>query len=204
MNKNWKSMIAALLSAAALTSFAEAPRTGAVEWALVRGWTQNGADLKGDAFGGLQLFPQNKTPLKNFTFEIKITPQKANYPQDWMTCGIGVFQSEGNFWGLTLVAQPEQIGKEHFIELKVYEDGKEAHQKLKCFNWKSFAWEYGKTYTLKLAVSGGKIAGSVEGAGQSGAFGFELGDCAVKEGIPFLRQSGLAVEYGEAVLTPLQ
>jgi len=142
-----------------------------IDAANAPGWVDTGVGFSAPVPGMLQLQPsggdrewalRHTLPLRSVQIDADFTPTQANN-SDWKTGGIGVYLDAKHFWGLNLVEGPEAGGKQHFVELAEMLDG----------NWNAqlnlrqeeavgpYAWQFGKTVSLRLILNPESITGQV-------------------------------------------
>ncbi len=195
MRRHWNYFLCALALGALGNTFADE------KWAWAANWTQNGALITGSEGVQNKLFLQEAEELREFEFEVQITPRQADVPQSWKICGVGLAQSDDAFWSLNLVEQPEALGNGRFMEMKLRVSGEEVNQNLPCLAWSSFPWEYHTAYQFKLKLVDEKILGWIsDGSGRLGEFGFDLRSSPVRSGTPFLRVDGVTADFAQPEL----
>jgi len=89
--------------------------------------------------------------------------------EGWVSAGVVVRRDSGNYWHLALVEAPEAQGNRHFIELTEMLEGKWLSEsvdetRLTCTDQagRSFDWQYGRSYRLRIHLTSERIDGYVE------------------------------------------
>ncbi len=128
----------------------------------------------------------------DLTIESTITPRRS-IASSWKLAGILLKADEGNFWHLALAEGPDVAGKSHFIELTEMLENKwlsQSNLKQSDHPTVQKAWEYGRSYKLKIILSHDGIAGDVTDAA--------TGERIFSRDFAFI---GAAVGYGRPGLT---
>ena len=151
---------------------------------------------KGTAF----ILPKKQKNLTEMEFEAEITPVRAE-STGWKIVGIVLYKSAAEYWQFAFIESPDKSNKRHFVELKCKKNkvwGHEYKIKLKRLKWKSFKWEYGKTYKFKLKLTPERIDGVVYAKDSDKVLAhiaFALKDGTVKTGMPALRYSYMSASF---------
>lgn len=137
------------------------------------------------------------------TIEAEVTPREAE-GEEWAIAGVGVRWDEDNYWRLALVEAPARLERRHFTEMNENLSGVWLAQgregsKLECTAYEGgdFVWQYGVTYTLRLALSPEGIEGVIlEGGQQRAHFAYRFsGPPAVTKGQPTLDCAGIGASF---------
>jgi hypothetical protein len=154
--------------------------------------SQRGFTLRANAPAGRQVL-----------LEADVTPQEPR-GREWRTAGVGVYLDERNYWHLALAESPD--GKRKFAELSEMYSGTWNAQHAPGSALKTvedtgaFAWEYGKTYRLRISLEPdqehGRIVGEIS-AGNARKYRCVqlLTDHAVDCGRPMLVVSSMAAMF---------
>jgi hypothetical protein len=138
-------------------------QTGAASWKIRNGYFEN--NLSTTSFATVN------TPISNHVVvesEIIIEETTVADATQYKSAGIAIHSDLKNYWRLALTEEPDSLGTKRYIELKEMFNGVwgadfTGNTKLKSSEsfGSGFSWETGKSYTLKLTLTGNNILGAV-------------------------------------------
>lgn len=173
-------------------------------WDLDSGfWSAEGGALHCDGTGAALALPHSAPHGARLLVEATIVPRRAT-GTDWKTAGIGIQRDDGNYWRLSLVEQPESLGRGHFFELNEAVDGRwlansEGDTRLQQSVSESAggSWQFDHPYRLRLELSSEGIVGAVSELDGTVRWrlGFLFSARACTVGRPALAASNLAADY---------
>lgn len=183
--------------------------TGAIGWSVQEGaLTSEGA--------GRSLAHHRRIGFgRELWVECRITPRRAA-GEEWKTAGIAIIYDDRNYWHLALAERPNSLDRGRFVELTEMKDGRwlanfEGDTRLEPLpdGVGDFAWEYGRPYVLRLALTDDAIAATVTDAEGRVCWrsGFRLNEKAVRTGRPHLFTNGLAAtfdDFAAAIVRPAE
>lgn len=200
---NFKRIILALVALGATSLFAEDENIKTDAWKLNKSWTLKDGKFTVSTKASSFLFLKKKITLSKMEFEVEITPMKAE-GTGWKVVGVVLYKSPTEHWQFALIEAPEKYAKRHFVELKCQKGkvwGAESKFKLKRLVNKSFKWEYGKSYKLKIKFSPTRIDGFVYAKDDDDKalahIAYELKGDAVKTGMPALKCVRMKAVFGD-------
>lgn len=167
------------------------------------GWRVVNGRLQCEPGGRTTAVPKAAPYAAEMTFEALMRPERSA-GTEWKTAGIAVEGNGANYWQLSLVEGPDSSGSKRTVEMHqmlrghwlANLEGPTALRRTAEENG-AFAWEYGRTYRLRIALTPAGIAGAIEEIGSDRRYvvGYAFsGDC-VRVGRPALAASALAVSY---------
>ena len=202
---NFKRTLLALIVIGATSLFAASEAVKTAEWELNKNWKLEDGNFINSKSS--LLFLKKKPMFTEMELETEITLIKAE-SKSWKLAGLVLYKTPTEYWQLALIEAPDKYStpKRHFVELKCKKGkvwGHESKLKLKRLMAKTFNWEYGKTYKMKLKLSPERIDGFVYAKDSDKVLAhiaFELKDGTVKTGTPALKCSSLKASFSKVKL----
>ncbi len=177
--------------------------TDTVDWEVRDGKLV--ADGGGKTFSVLAAAPHGR----RVTIEAVVTVDRRT-GSNWAIAGVAVRRDGKNHWHLALVETPEAQGHKHFVELQellegkwLAADAKETKLTSTSRTGHAFAWQYGRPYRLRIAMTPGGIEGTVaelDGTVRS-KVGYKFDGKAVTSGRPALDCGGFVARFDDVVAT---
>jgi len=180
-----------------LTSFATVQPVPMPAWQAIPVEWKVAADAvealgpRGIAFCGDQAYGET-------VFSAEVTPSETT-GAFWHTLGIGLLEDEDNYWNVSLVISPENLGSKPYCELNEMRGGEWgalSHDRLTCVRMRGDGkWMKGRTYRLSISLASDAVEASVTDVltGRlvfDRRIAFPAGSEAVRTGAPALFTKG--------------